>query len=224
MSDVRPIPNNRQYVDLIHRAADRTGVRTEKIDAHLDDPSLVETRKAQQQRVQSNPQSLVKDGVLELVANTGTALGFAAGAAAPFTMLGELSRRIVEAHDQGAALANARARDAMQLAVLNLASGALPEGFVQLNAHLLRESAQGASRILTHLHGTNQYAELKATSEAFVKRGLELATKYGVVDRASLARARQAPAFEADYRNNPALRLGVEAAIYLHHQAEVEKQ
>jgi hypothetical protein len=37
----------------------------------------------------------------------------------------------------------------------------------------------------------------------------------GIKDAVALARARQDKAFEADFRNNPAFRLGVEAAIYL---------
>lgn len=224
MTEVRPIQNTSRYVELIHDAADRTGVRSPKVAARVQDASLVETKEAQKEGVGDGARSHVESGVRELVSNSGSALGFIVGAVGPFLTLGELSQRLIEAHDQGDALAKARARDAMHLAILNLGSRALPEGFVQQNAHLLRESYQGASRILTHLIGSGQYADLKASTETFVKRGLVLAAKYGVVDAASLARARQTPAFEADYRNNPAVRLGVDAAIYLHHQEPVSRQ
>ncbi len=125
----------------------------------------------------------------------------------------------VEAHEQGDALARARAHDAMALALLNLGSGELPRGFVEQQAPLLGQSAHEAEAILTRVRADGKFEALKATTEGFVERGLARARSRGVIDSASLARARQDPQFEADYRNNLAFHYGVDAAIYQYQHA-----
>lgn len=218
MPDTQPITATRTYVDAIYDAADQSGVRTDEIKAQLQDPSVVQTKESQRYTASRGALKLVEEGAKHL-AKEVPVLGFAVGATSPLFMLARLGGAWLEAHDQGDALANAHARDAMHLAMLNLGSAVLPEGFVHLNAHLLRESAQGASRILTQLISSGKHSEVSAAIEQFVQRGSEQARAKGVVDAASLACARQDPAFEADYRNNPAFALGVQAAIYVHANA-----
>ena len=214
MTELRPTAETREYNHQFYAVAEATGVRSDTIKAEMDDRSLGETRIDQQYTTLDGFADISKAAVRRLLASAGGSLGFVVGALAPFIALRNLAYKLLEAHEQGAALANASARDAMHLAVLNLGSGSLPEGFVQQQANLLKTSVHGAERILAHLHATGQHAELEATTDTFITRGVNAARTRGLKDAESLAEARADKAFEADYRNNPAFRLGVDAAIY----------
>lgn len=210
-----PIAPSRSYVETIYDAADRSGVRTKEIQARMTDPSLVQTEAAQRYTPGDGMRDLTEHGVKHLLAKV-VPYGLVLEAAGPLTMLKTLGERLLEAHDQADALANARARDAMHLAMLNLASGVLPESFLRQNAPPLAESAHGASRIMTHLISAGKHAEVRAAIEQAVQRGIEAARSRGIVDAASLTGVCHDPSFQAAYRNNPAFALGVDVAIHLH--------
>src|SRR5687768_11579818 len=124
MPDTQPITATRTYVDAIYDAAEQSGVRTEEIQAQLHDPSLVQTKDAQRCTASEGTNDLVKDGVKHLLKEVPV-LSFVGSATSPLFMLARLGGALLDAHEHGAALTNARARDAMHLALLNLGSAAL---------------------------------------------------------------------------------------------------
>jgi hypothetical protein len=214
MPEVNPTANTQRFNHILYEAAEDAGVRSAKIKPEMGDPSRREVEQAQKQDIGANAIDLGFGGALEVGTYIVGGLGVAAGAAGIIVTAYDLAKGYFEAHEQGEDLANARARDAMHLSVLSVGSSELPEGFVQRRAYALRESAYGANHILTKLHTSGDYEAYKAATNAFIQQGKDAAHARGIHDAESLARARKDPAFEANYRHNPAFRLGVDAVVY----------
>lgn len=199
--------------DWVYRGADQANLRSAESPETLSDPSLAETRRAQQASLAGGLDALVSNGAQQLLSLSPTTAGFVAGAASPILMALELGAKQLEAAEQGEALRRARVRDSMYLALVNLVSHALPQAFVERTAHELRESQQGAEFILARLVSSPEFETNRAALEQHARQGVEAARARGIVDTESLAVARRDPAFDTRFRSNEAFRLGVRAEL-----------
>jgi hypothetical protein len=177
----------------------------------MRDASVAEVRGRQAVPLGEQVRGLISNGTQQLVSLSSTSVGFVVGAAAPALTALELISRQVEANQEGDELRHAYARDAMHLAVLHLASSALPSGFVERAAHELRASRRGAERILTSVTVSSEYETYRAALEQHAREGIAAARVRGIVDSVSLSMARQDASFDTRFRNDPAFRFGVRA-------------
>lgn len=214
MTQCTPTIGAAELNEWVYRAADDAHLRSIDSPERMSDPSVAETRRAQEVSLGDNAAELVSNGVQQLMSLVPNRWGFLMGAQPAVWFAEKLAERQFEATEQGLALKHAYVRDAMHLAVLNLASGALPRGFVERCAYELRVSRRSAEVILTRLVTSPRYQVNRAAEERQAQRGMEAVRARGIVDEASLAVARRDPSFDIQFRNNPAFRLGVRAELY----------
>jgi hypothetical protein len=138
-----------------------------------------------------------------------------------------------KAHSQGEELSNAYARDSINLAVVFMASGVLPNDYVQRMAHEYKDvgglksgyGQGGAARILHALTGDDKrYQAVKAEAERFAKAGMRFARTHGITSDQKLKEAlTKDRRFAGVFEKNIAFRHGIQAEIMQAQQRELHR-
>jgi hypothetical protein len=157
------------------------------------------------------------------------AAAFAAGAASVVMTAGSHIMALYTAVAEGAELRDAHERDAVSLAVVWTASGALSREYVARVNHELRDVAGehgGASKILTPLmKDDTRWQSLKAQTEGFVRLGHKIAARSGINSRSELAhRLKIDSRLSKAYRANLAFKHGVDSYVFENEQRRIARE
>jgi hypothetical protein len=186
--------------------------------------SAAETRKAQ--RSGGGARSLGEDVALEALAETTKSFGASVLSAA--LTVGSHFKGLYTSLAEAAAIREAHQRDAVNLAVLWTASGALPRDYVARVSCELRDvggERGGASKILTPLmKDDTRWQALKAQAEGFARLGHKVAARSGINSRAELAhRLKHESKLSKAYRANLASKHGVDSYVFENEQRRIAR-
>ena len=219
MPGVNPVGTaDRRWTDT----AERAGVLENGKSAH--GKTVQETKKAQQPSV---PGKVALTGAFvsaegisgALEGASGVGAGVAAAILGPGLTLAKLLGGFHKAHSEGEALRDAYARDAVNLAFVFAAAGALPPGYV---AHIRGKMGAvdgergGAMRILNRAMANDEnWQAMQKQAGEHVRAGRAIANRLGVSTPQALeARLKNDRNFALLYSQNLGFKHGVDSVLY----------
>jgi hypothetical protein len=219
MPGVNPVgTSDRKWTDT----AERAGVLEKGKSAH--GKTAQETKKAQQPTASHGLGDTAKHAVVEtagtlLEGASGVGAGLAAALLGPGFVLYEFLHAFNDAHLQGEALRDAFARDAVNLAFVYAAAGALPPGYV---AHIRGKMRAvdgergGAMKILNRaMANDTEWQALQKQAGEHVRAGRAIANRLGVTTPQALeARLKSDPNFALLYSKNLGFKHGVDSVLH----------
>ncbi len=137
----------------------------------------------------------------------------------PGLALRTLTKAFHEAHEQGQAINEANARDAVNLLFVWAAAGALPPAYVNklsVDQHLIAGAGGGATRLLSRLtKDAAVWEQVKKEAAEHSRIGRDTANRLGVTSKPALeARLKTDRQFAAAYQQNLGFKHGVDSVIY----------